>query len=199
MGFAVEVSAHHNGQQFLFRYSTTTVLSGFVASTVNFQASFVECRDSPNKEWNICYNTKLHYRKPQKIHALQSNHAVVIKWNNISFRDRFHSLSRQSITLQKPASWNFAEVIQSTELTASKTDRLSEFSLIDQTTQFFFFLPELDMATLHICLLCHLEIPDNFKNGDWNYICTIKICSQKETQHLPCIPLFLLYEFKSIR
>lgn len=139
MGFTVKVSAHHNGQQFLFMYSTTTALNGFVASTVNFQTSFAEWRNSPNKEWNVCYCTKLHYRKPQKIYALQSNHSAVIKWNKVCFRDKFQSLSRQSITLQKPAGWNFAKVIQSTELTASKTDGVSEFSLIGQTTQFLFF------------------------------------------------------------
>lgn len=42
MGFVVKVSAHHNGQEFLFMYSSTTVLNGFVASTVNFQTSLGE-------------------------------------------------------------------------------------------------------------------------------------------------------------
>lgn len=47
-----------------------------------------------------------------------------------------------------------------------KTDGLSEFPLLGQTAQFYFFLPEQDMVTLQMCLLCHLDIAHNFKKGD---------------------------------
>lgn len=135
MGFTVKASAHHNEQEFLFMYSPATVLNGFGASTVNFQTSFGEVLLTRYKTFATALNyITEHHRKYMLYKA-------TIPWspNEMRFFYKFQSLSRQSITLQKPASWNFAKVVQSTELTVPKTDGLSEFPLLGQTAQFYFF------------------------------------------------------------
>lgn len=52
----MKVSAQHNGQEFLFLYSTTTVLNDFVASTVNFHTSFGEVLLKRNKTFVTAVN-----------------------------------------------------------------------------------------------------------------------------------------------